>query len=269
MKKILSTILSSAALSILIVAPAFAATIVSVVPQEIKTEAGKDFSLTISMDPQNAANYSGKIKLSFPADLMEAKAFNFGSGWTAVNQPGYDIINNKNGIIIKTAGYPGGITAKTVYGSVLFSAKKSGEGIIKLEPANSLALNNQGQNTLSNAITQTKISVSAAALKPTATTPTPKTVTAPTVEPIIETSPATQEQAPSAQAPISVTPTEIPSAPQQNRSTLAALGSVLTLGTGSIALGILVFAIIVLLVGWAVSYVAKNKSKGGFLGTKS
>ena len=55
-----------------------------------------------------------------------------GSGGMALSQPGYDSIDNTNGVMIKTAGYTGGITSLTPFGTITFAAEKSGSGTITI-----------------------------------------------------------------------------------------------------------------------------------------
>jgi hypothetical protein len=50
----------------------------------------------------------------------------------ALSQPGYDSIDNTNGIMVKTAGYAGGITSLTPFGTITFTAKNSGSAPISI-----------------------------------------------------------------------------------------------------------------------------------------
>ncbi len=132
----------------LLISPALANTIVSFSPTSITTTQGQAFNLIVIINPQNKDNYTVKIELDYPADLLEVRAFNFANGWTPLSQPGYDLVDNNNGKLIKTAGYPGGISSYANFGTVSFYAKKSGSGTIKMGD-NSLALDINNQNVIS------------------------------------------------------------------------------------------------------------------------
>src|SRR5205823_1611911 len=72
----------------------------------------------------------------------------FASGWTALSQPGYDVVNNTTGSLIKTAGHPGGITTGTILGTITFKAKATGSATIKAT-TDSLLLDKTNKNLLS------------------------------------------------------------------------------------------------------------------------
>lgn len=128
--------------------PVMAATIVSFSPANINAVQGQTFNLAIAVNPQNMSNYTVKVELNYPADLLEVKSFSFGNGWMPITQQGYDSIDNINGILVKTAGYPGGISSSITFGTVSFYAKKAGSGTIEIGN-NSLALDINSQNVLS------------------------------------------------------------------------------------------------------------------------
>jgi len=105
---------------------AFAATDASLSPKEASIAPGSAFTLTISLDPHGSANYAEKLELDYPADLLEVRSFTLNSSWTALTQAGYDSIDNAKGMMIKSAGYSGGFSKDTVFGTVTFVGKKSG-----------------------------------------------------------------------------------------------------------------------------------------------
>jgi len=240
MRKLLFTI-SLAALGVIVLAmPALAATTVSLSPVNISVTSGKNFNVVIAVNPQGASNYTEKIELDYPADLLQVKSFSLGSNWMALSQTGYDLIDNTNGKLIKTAGYPGGISSSATFGTVSFYAKKAGSGTIKLG-SGSLALDANNQNVLSGA-PQVAFTVTAPASVPAAPS-----------EPAAGT-PAAPEQP--AEQPI-----EQPIAQAPQPTLLAALGVVLTLGTGSMWVGILVGLIILAALIYAIYALIQRKRK--------
>src|SRR3989338_8164214 len=173
MKKYLFTILLGAFGTMAMAAPALAATSVSFAPVNVSVRQGQPFNLTIWVNPQGVKNYTAKTELRYPADLLEVKSFTFAPSWMPVIQSGYDLTDNTNGVLIKTAGYPGGISSAVTFGTVSFLAKKNGNGTITLNSGNSLALDANSQNVIADASVQTAVAISAAipiqitTLKPT------------------------------------------------------------------------------------------------------
>ena len=240
MKKILITILLTALGIAVLAMPALAATTVSFSPASVNVVSGKSFNVVVAVNPQGASNYTEKIELDYPADLLQVKSFSLGSNWMALSQPGYDLIDNTNGVLIKTAGYPGGLSSSATFGTVSFYAKKAGSGTIKLG-SGSLALDANNQNVLSGA-PQVAFTVTAPASVPAAPS-----------EPAAGT-PAAPEQP--AEQPI-----EQPIAQAPQPTLLAALGVVLTLGTGSMWVGILVGLIILAALIYAIYALIQRKRK--------
>jgi len=240
MRKLLFTI-SLAALGVIVLAmPALAATTVSLSPVNISVTSGKNFNVVIAVNPQGASNYTEKIELDYPADLLQVKSFSLGSNWMALSQTGYDLIDNTNGKLIKTAGYPGGISSSATFGTISFYAKKAGSGTIKLG-SGSLALDANNQNVLSGA---PSISVA---------------ITAPASVPAAPSAPAAGT--PAAPEQPAEQPIEQPIAQAPQPTLLAALGVVLTLGTGSMWVGILVGLIILAALIYAIYALIQRKRK--------
>ncbi|MFA5158743.1 MAG: cohesin domain-containing protein [Patescibacteria group bacterium] len=185
MKKTIFTLLIGLA-ALLLTMPVFAATTVSLSPTNINATEGQNFNLTVKIDPQGLKNYTAKIELTYPTDLLRVNSFTFGTSWMPISQPGYDSIDNINGILVKTAGYPGGIASQATFGTISFSAKKTGTGIIKFG-SNSLALDATNQNLLSSSNVQTSFSIATAPVS----TPVEEDVTEEVTE-----EPATEVQVP-------------------------------------------------------------------------
>jgi len=148
MKKILLTS-SIAILGTLAVAmPAWAATTATLAPATISVVAGQQFNVAITVDPQGTKEYAEKVEVDYPADELTATSFTLGNGAMALTQAGYDTTDNINGVLMKTAGYTGGISSPTLFGTILFTAKKAGSGTITVGNQ-SAAFTASGQGTIS------------------------------------------------------------------------------------------------------------------------
>lgn len=112
--------------------PAFAATTASFAPASIQIVSGQQFVVIVSIDTNGTANYVDKIEINYPSTVLEMKSFTFANGWMPITQSGYDSVNTSDGVIVKTAGYPGGVTGKVVFGTAVFVAKKAGTGSIRI-----------------------------------------------------------------------------------------------------------------------------------------
>ena len=243
MKKNILTLL--AAFSILALAlPVLGATTASLTPTSINAVTGQNFSVTIRVNPQGSKNFAEKVELRFPADLLEVRSFTLGGTWMALSQPGYDITDNTNGVLVKTAGYPSGISSNTVFGTVSFRAKKTGTGSITIG-SNSLAF---------EASTQGVITGPGASI----------TITAPVVNETNNQTTNTNES-----NEIAETNVTQPSSSTENTNTgLAALiGAILTLGTGNMWVGILAIIIVLLAIAYT-AYKMRENRQNGFLKIK-
>jgi hypothetical protein len=159
-KQFLKTMLISSVF-LLLATPALAANFIFS-PATVNMEIGKTFNLTVSLNPGADKNTTIKMEIKFPADLLQVNSFSFGNtgSWIALAQPGYDLIDNTNGVLIKTAGYPGGVASQLVFGTVNFTTKKAGNGKIQIG-ANSLALDGNNKNTLTAAPVETNVVIAA------------------------------------------------------------------------------------------------------------
>jgi len=146
MNKIIRTACIAVIGSLACALPALAATTASFSPATIKVTAGQQFNVTVTVDPQSSKNYAEKLEVDYPSDVFEASTFTLANGWTALSQPGYD--SNTAGALVKTAGYAGGISSPTLFGTILFTAKKSGTGTISVG-AQSSAFQTSSQTAIS------------------------------------------------------------------------------------------------------------------------
>ncbi len=161
--------------------PAFAATTASLTPASLKIASGQQFNVVVAVNPQGFINDVEKVEVDYPSNLLQVSSFTLGSNWMALTEPGYDLTDNMNGILIKTAGYPKGISAQTVFGTISFTARKAGSGTITIG-SQSLAFDTNGQSAITGS--GTEFTVSAAAVAPTQTTEqaTPAVQTQPVVQ---------------------------------------------------------------------------------------
>ncbi len=132
---------------IFIAIPALSATDLLFTPLEIEVTEGESVTMVASIDPRGIKNYTVKLELEFPAELLEITSFRLSSNWLGLSQTGYDLIDNTEGLLIKTAGFPGGINMPKTFGVISFKAKNKGRGVIKTGAA-SFALDAKNQDIL-------------------------------------------------------------------------------------------------------------------------
>jgi len=133
---------------IILCAPVFAiaATTHSFSSTELFVSEKEKFTLRIVLDPHRVLNYIARMELSYPSQLIEVESFDFAKGWVRISQPGYDLVDNNTGVLIKTAGYVRGVNVPVVFGTVTFSVKSRGKGIISLNGDTSFVLNEDNKN---------------------------------------------------------------------------------------------------------------------------
>lgn len=127
----------------------FAETSVSIKPIYVNVLKGQKFKISVFLNPNKISNYTTKIELKYPASLLSVSSFRQDSSWMPLKQPGYDLIDNKKGILIKTGGFPGGFSSGVKFGTVLFTARKTGIGSIKIGGA-SISLDGNSKNVISS-----------------------------------------------------------------------------------------------------------------------
>jgi hypothetical protein len=160
MKKPISIIILGLLGVLILATPALAATTVSLLPLSVEVEQGQIFNIVIGVNPQGIKNYTAKIQIQYPAEFLEAKSFTFRGGWTVLSQPGYDLIDNAKGVLVKTAGFTGGFSSPVTFGTVSFLAKKTGNGIIKVG-GNSIVLDRASHNVFEDTAVQSSITITA------------------------------------------------------------------------------------------------------------
>jgi len=237
-----------------------AATTISLSPASVSVTQGENFNLVIAVNPQGIKNYTVKIELEYPAEFLEVKSFSFGSDWMAFPQAG-DLVDNTNGLLIKTAGYPGGLSSTATFGIISFSAKKAGSGVIKLS-SNSLALDSENQNVLSSSLAQVAVSITAP--EPVAPGPIAPGPTYPDeeIEEVdeadgIEEAETIEEE----EDEVIIAEEEEEEELEEEPSALAAIGNVITFGTGNVFIGIIVSLIAFLILFFGIRRIRLRKSE--------
>jgi len=220
--------------------PVFAATL-SLSPANVSVKKGQIFNAVITLNPQGVKNYTAKVELKYPANLLEVTSFSFGSQWMPVSQPGYDTTDNVNGVLVKTAGYPGGAISSVVFGTVSFRAKNTGNGTVSV--GSNTAVYDAGSINVLSGSSGVSVAISSAPVATATPTATPST-NQPTPTPTLTVSPSPSVQAATEPA-------------VQQATLLGAIGSIVSLGTGNAWLGI----IVVLIVAYTAYYFIKKRRK--------
>lgn len=161
----------SVVLSVALLLPitTFAASVV-LTPASVSPKVGQTFTVTITADPSGAKVYTTRANVSFDPSHVSFMSFAFAPKWVPLSQGGYDSEDNTNGVLIKTAGYPGGITTPTVFGTATFKVRAVGASAIRVT-TDSLVLDSASKNMLAGTQGSTQVTV-AGAPSPTVT-PTP------------------------------------------------------------------------------------------------
>lgn len=109
------------------------ATTVILNPSSIEIKPEEEFSVKVYVDSSRIKKTcTFKLGLRFSPEQLQAGKWEFADGWLSVSRPGYDLIDNKTGLIIKTAGFPGCWTGKKLIGTMTFIAKTSSIGKIDI-----------------------------------------------------------------------------------------------------------------------------------------
>lgn len=231
------------AIGIFLGAYVFASTM-SLSPLSIAVKPNQTFNVLISLDPQSGKISTAKVELKYSADLVEATGFSFvGPSWIALAQEGYDLMDNTNGSLIKTAGYPKGASSPLAFGTATFRAKKAGNATISVGDK-TLLLGADGKNSLSGAVTPVSVAI---------------TVPAPTATPkaTVASGQATVQPSPTPEVTELATPTPSTEPSTQQAGILGTIGDVAGLGTGNQFVALAV----VLAIAYGVYRVAKWKLK--------
>lgn len=164
-----------------------------------EVRAGESVSVAIGVDAGEEKIVTVKAALSYPEEFLEFTSFSFEPEAFALSQPGYDSAGG--GILVKTAGFPGGFVGTRLFGTAVFRAHAAGAATITVSEE-SLLLNAQGVNRLTETTVLTLAVAAPAAppelaplpqsaeLTPASGTPTPSFTPATTVPEVSEQSAA-------------------------------------------------------------------------------
>ena len=248
-------------LALLVAAPAYAATI-SLSPTAVSVKKGQNISITVNADPTGSKLYTVKSAVSFSTALLEEISFAQSSGWVPLTMAGYDAVDNVNGLVVKTAGYPGGFSSATAFGKLSFRAKESGVAYITVTSA-SAAYDAQNKNILSDVQGSVTVTISQPAAVAVAPAPT-KLKPQPVPEPLAPESTSSTSNESSIEEPAPVIPTDsnpiITQESEANPSLLASVSSVMTLGTDSLVIGITVGIVLLAIICYLI-YVFMGRKK--------
>ena len=219
---------------------ALAATTVSFSPSSVHVASDERFDVVVSVNSQGMNNYAEKVELRFPADVLEVTSFTLANSWMALTQSGYDLTDNTKGILIKSAGYPGGFSGSMTFGTISFRALRAGSGTITIGDS-SLAFDASGQSVINGTPASVSITVPAVSVTPSVT-PIPTSTLVPQ-NVVSHTIAATQSPTPQA-TPSQVATTQSNSEEasavhaENSRSFLATVGTAVTLGTNNFLVGV-------------------------------
>ncbi|MDO8751994.1 MAG: hypothetical protein Q7J22_00350 [Candidatus Wolfebacteria bacterium] len=228
----------------------------SISPTAINATKGQAFTILVNLTPAGK-NYTTKVGLDYPANLVRLNSFTFANGWMPLAQPGYDLIDNTSGKMLKTGGFPGGVATLQLFGTASFTALQSGSGSVKAN-VDSFSLDSENKNTLSAALPSVSLKVSAPATAPTPT-PTPTEEPEATTPEITEEQPA-EEPATTTTAELIPIPVGTTPGPEARASLLSSLGNVLSIGTSNIWIGIFISLVFLALIAQLI-YKATRKPK--------
>jgi len=107
---------------------------------------GDTFRTVIMISPTEKV-YTVKAQFTYPANLLKIESFTFNPKWIPLSQPGYDVVDNNTGLLIKTAGYPAGSDAQIVLGTASFRVLKPGTATLKFS-SDSFVLNANNTNVI-------------------------------------------------------------------------------------------------------------------------
>ncbi len=256
MKKILFISLFSIMGAVVLPLSVLAATDFSFSPASIDVESEDDFIAVISIEPEEAV-YTVKLELNFPAELLEVKSFIFKEGWIPLSQNEYNLVDNENGLLIKTAGYPGGLVSISEFGTISFSAKQAGNEVINISN-NSFALDLENQNILNEELAQLVLKITAPVLVPEPTPPAEEGIEEEIIE---EEEIVPEEEMPEEEEKAVILPEEEAKA---QPSFLAAIVNIVSFGTGKAWIAIIVAIIILAILAYLVYYFSRKAHRKKF-----
>lgn len=114
----------------------------------VNVTVGETYTVIVAVNPSGAPVYTSHLTIAYPTDMLTFTSFTLAPSWVALTQPGYDGVDTDLGIITKTAGLPSGLTKTTTFGTLVFTAKKSGNAEVRLVSKDSELLDKDSENVL-------------------------------------------------------------------------------------------------------------------------
>lgn len=105
-----------------------------ITPKKLTLAEGQEVMLVVDVVPnENKRNYTARLEMYYPTDMLEYKSFTYWTNWIPVVRPEYDVVDEINGKIVKTAGVPEGFDTKRIFAVMKFIAKKTGSGYVSVQ----------------------------------------------------------------------------------------------------------------------------------------
>lgn len=108
-------------------------------------EMGQTRSFVVTVYPAGETIYSVQADLLFDTAVLDILSVEYASGWLPLTQSGYDEINESQGVIVKTAGYPGGVNTPTVFATITTRLTGTGTGAVRTT-SDTQVLNAESEN---------------------------------------------------------------------------------------------------------------------------
>lgn len=136
------------ALAALLLAPLIAqAGTIYTSPSQGEYREGDTVYVSVFVNPKGDNIYTTKIDVRFSPSIVRVNSFRLNSDWMPLKQPGYDLIDNSQGRLIKTGGYPGGVSSKVLFGTIGLQLKTQGTVQITIG-GDTLLLDESNENVL-------------------------------------------------------------------------------------------------------------------------
>lgn len=113
---------------------------------EINVKKGNVVSVDVYLS-LDETSYTFSFSMSFDKKILKVENWKGEEGLMNILVPDYDLIDNSNGEIIKTAGFPGGANGLKKIGIITFVAKEDGKANFTVNEK-SFILNENGENIL-------------------------------------------------------------------------------------------------------------------------
>lgn len=101
---------------------------------------GDRVTVTVTYTPSGSPVFTASSDLKYDASMLGYSGVSFGGTWLPINQAPYDL--TESGHVVKTAGYPGGLSSSARFATFTFTALKAGTTNISLSGGMALDENN-------------------------------------------------------------------------------------------------------------------------------